>query len=168
MIKRILSLAIALALLCLGGAALADDGIPMPEFELQDQYGRTWTLADFEGKVVFLNYWTTWCHFCVEEMPDIEALYHEFGDNQGDVLILGIDSPEPTDSVDTAGIISFLAENGFTYPVLIDPDFSLGNRFGITAFPTTFIIKPDGTFLGKVEGMMSIDNMRLIISMGQQ
>ena len=166
MMKRIIALALAMALLILAVPAMAEFEVAMPEFELTDQYGRTWTLADFQGKVVFLNFWTTWCTFCVQEMPDIEALYHELGENAGDVLILGIDTPDTVDSADAAGIAAFLQQNGFTYPTLLDPGFTLGDQFGVSAFPTTFIIKPDGNFLGYVEGMIDIDTMRQIIQMG--
>ena len=168
MMKRFISVLALLAVLAIGIPAAAEEAYPMPDFELVDQYGRVWTLADFEGKVVFLNFWTTWCPYCVQEMPDIETLYHEYGENTGDVLIFGIDTPDTVDSVDQAGITSFLSENGFTYPCLMDPDFSLGNEFGIQAFPTTFIIKPDGNILGYAQGMLDIDNMRRLIGMGME
>ena len=142
MMKRLISLVLMLALLAVGIPALGEENIPMPEFKFPDQNGRLWTLADLEGKVVFLNYWTTWCPYCIREMPDIEALYHEFGDNQGDVIFLGIDTPDTVDNVGRDAIASFLETNGYTYPCLLDPDFSLGNQLGIQAFPTTFIIKP--------------------------
>ena len=114
------------------------------DFSLTDQYGRTWTREDLAGKTVFLNLWTTWCPWCIREMPDIEALWHELGENQGDVLILGLASPSLYDTVDEAGIAAFLQEQGFTYPVLMDTDFMLCSALGIEAFPTTWLFTPDG------------------------
>ena len=169
MTRRLLSLALILALLTLTAPASAEEEarISLPEISFADQYGRVWTNADFEGKVVFLNFWTTWCPWCVREMPDIEALYHELGENEGDVLIFGIDTPDVLDNVDLAGITAFLEENGFTYPTLIDPEARLCGWLGIGAFPTTFIIRPDGTILGYLAGAIGIDTMRAIIDMGR-
>lgn len=52
---------------------------PAPAFTLEDQYGITHSLADYEGKTVFINFWSTWCGFCIEEMPEIQALFEELG-----------------------------------------------------------------------------------------
>ncbi|MBR5344535.1 MAG: TlpA family protein disulfide reductase [Clostridia bacterium] len=167
MLKRFLALLLLLTLLPIVSIAETEDPSKLPEFTFHDQYGREWTLADFEGKVVFLNFWTTWCPWCIREMPDIEALFHELGENEGDVLILGIDTPETVDTADEAGIAAFLAENGFTYPTLMDPEDQLGTYLGIQVFPTTFIIKPDGTILGSVLGAVDIETMREVIEQGR-
>ena len=166
--KRLISvlLLLAAAVLCL--PVQAETAVPLPDFALTDQYGRVWTPADLEGKVVFLNWWTTWCPWCVQEMPDIETLYHEYGDNEGDVIFLGVDTPETVDTADWDGIVAFLAEKGITYPVLNDTEDALGTVLGIQAFPTTFIVKPDGTILGKIEGAVDIDTMRQAIAMGAE
>ena len=68
---------------------------------------------------------------------------------------------------DEAGIAAFLEEKGFTYPTLMDAENLLGQFFAIQAFPTTFIIKADGSVLGYVQGAVDIDTMREIIAMGQ-
>ena len=64
--------------------------VPAPDFTLLDQYGAEHSLSDYEGKVLFLNFWTTWCGYCVQEMPHIQELYEEYGENQEDVVILGV------------------------------------------------------------------------------
>ena len=66
------------------GATESED-IEAPDFTLRDQYGTEHTLSQYRGKVVFLNFWATWCPYCVQEMPDIEALYHELGENQEEI-----------------------------------------------------------------------------------
>lgn len=138
---------------------------PAPDFELVDQYGQTHTLADCQGKVVFLNFWTTWCPWCIKEMPDIEELYHELGENAGDVLILGVASPLKSDDRDVAGITAFLEENGWTYPVLMDETNQLLSAFGIDAFPMSFFIRTDGTVFGYVPGALSKEDMQSLIQM---
>ena len=61
-----------------------------PDFNLKDQYGVTHSLENYKGKVIFLNFWATWCPPCKKEMPDIENIYKEYGENKKDVVILGV------------------------------------------------------------------------------
>ena len=65
---------------------------PLADLELTDQFGNTHTLADYKGKVVFLNFWATWCGPCRNEMPDIQKLYEEYSAQGADaqVVILGV------------------------------------------------------------------------------
>ncbi len=141
-----------------------DEPFP-PDFTLTDQYGETHTLSDYRGKAVFLNFWTTWCPWCIREMPDIEELYHELGENQEEVVILGIGAPSSYDSVDEAGIIAFLEEHGWTYPVLMDPTGELFDLFGAQSLPTTWLIRPDGNPLGYIPGALTGEQMREVIQM---
>ena len=68
--------------------------IPAPDFTLTDQYGKIHSLSQYRGKVVFLNFWASWCGPCKQEMPDIQALYEQYGENKGDVVILGVANPK--------------------------------------------------------------------------
>ncbi len=129
-----------------------------PEFSLTDQYGRVWTNEDLAGKRVFLNIWTTWCPYCIQEMPDIEKLYQDTGLNEGDTVILGLD-PLTMDNTDAAGVIAFLQEQGVTYPVLIDTDGALFSQLDVEGYPTTYFILPDGTVPGYMPGMMTYNTM---------
>ena len=61
---------------------------------LTDQHGAKHALSDYRGKTVFLNFFATWCGPCQREIPDIEALYRERGQNQGDVVVFGRGEPE--------------------------------------------------------------------------
>ena len=144
--KRFAALLLVLCLL-LAGSALA--GEPVPEFSLQDQYGNTHSLSGYAGKIVFLNFWATWCPPCRAEMPDFEELYHELGENQEDIVILGIAAPgsdhETPDIQTPADIASVLKEMEITYPVLMDTDAALFNRYIQEGYPTSLFILPDGT-----------------------
>ena len=133
------------------------DAIPAPDFALTDQYGEVHTLADYEGKTIFLNFWATWCGPCRSEMPDIQALYEDWGENTGDVVVLGVANPSSDENPygqdgTQEEIAAFLEENGYTYPVLMNADGSLFSQYGITAFPTTFMIAADKTVFGYVPG----------------
>lgn len=136
---------------------------PAPDFVLVDQYGVTHTLSDYKGKTVFLNFWATWCPPCREEMPHIEELYYEYGENQEDVIILGVTFPELGRETTTEGITQFLEDEGYTFPTVFDESQLLAYNYYINAFPTTFIINPEGNVEGYVPGAMNKEMMKEII-----
>lgn len=139
------------------------------DFTLTDQYGDTHTLSDYKGKVVFLNFYATWCPPCNKELPDIEKLYKEYGSNEKDVVFLGVTNPKSKDypnnsDEDKDYIKSFLEEKKYTFPTLFDETGEIMQKYGISAFPTTFLFDRDGNLLGYVPGMMTEDIMRNVIS----
>ena len=137
---------------------------PAPDFTLKDQYGKEHTLSEYKGRVVFLNFWATWCPPCRAEMPDIQELYEEsVQDPESGPVILGVAFPGYGNEKDEEGIKAFLQENGYTYPTVMDTDASLMYKYYITAFPTTFMIDRDGNVFGYVPGSMSKDIMEDII-----
>ena len=138
---------------------------PLSDLELTDQFGNPHSLADYKGKVIFLNFWATWCGPCRNEMPDIQKLYEEYSAQGGDaeVVILGIAGPGIGQEGSAEEIAGFMEENGYTYPVLMDTDGEMFTQYGISAFPTTFMIDKDGNVYGYVPGQMTEDIMRSII-----
>lgn len=142
--------------------------IPAPDMTFNDQNGVSHTLSDYKGKTVFLNFWATWCPPCRAEMPDIQALYEEYGENSGDLVILGVANPiddnHPYSNDGTVEeIAAFLEENGYTYPVLMDIEGTSLTDYGISAFPTTFMIDRDGNVYGYVSGGLTREVMEEII-----
>ena len=135
------------------------------EFELTDQYGETHSLSDYKGKVIFLNFWGTWCPPCRAEMPDIQKLYEEYAvqGEDAEVVILGAAAPGMGQEGSEEEIAQFMKENGYTYPVLMDTDWEMFTWYGITSFPTTFMIDKDGNIFGYVPGQMTEEIMRSII-----
>ena len=148
--------------------------IPAPDSVFYDQYGNAHNLQEYDGKVVFLNFWTTWCGYCKQEMPDIEEIYQEYGLNREDVVILGVANPVSDkssysqDSQTAEQIAAFLEENGWTYPVLMDETGELFSFFAIRSFPTTFMLDKDGNVYGYLTGMMSKDMMEDVIRQTQE
>ena len=115
-------------------------------FRLDDLGGRKVELKHFKGKVVFLNFWATWCGPCKEEMPAMEALYNQFKDK--DFVFLAI-------SVDYAGLKTvkeFVEKYRYTFPVLMDPKGETLDRFGVKGIPTTVLIDRKGLMIGKAVG----------------
>ncbi len=132
------------------------------DFELVDQYGNTHTLADYKGKVIFMNFWATWCGPCKAELPDIQILYEKYKDSE-EVAVLGIAAPDYGQEGSEEQIKAFLEENNITYPVLMDRSQSLFWGYGINAYPTTFMINEDGNVYGAVRGQITYDIMEDII-----
>jgi peroxiredoxin len=106
------------------------------DFTLSDIQGRTWTLRDLRGKIVLLNFWTTWCGPCRREMPDMEALHQRFAPRG--LVVLAI-SNETRDQVN-----SFIAAKRYTFPVLLDPDNAVNKLFTVHGFPQTFVYDRGG------------------------
>ena len=137
--------------------------IPAPDFTLTDQYGETHTLSDYQGKTVFLNFWATWCGPCKMEMPDIQALYEDWDENAGDLVVLGVAGPGIGQEGSAEDIAAFLEANGYTYPVVMDDTGTLFYQYGISAYPTTFMIDPEGNVFGYVQGAVSREIMDDIV-----
>jgi len=116
-----------------------------PDFSVQLLSGETFTLSDHRGTVVVLDFWTTWCGFCVAKMPSIQALSEQF---EGRALFVGMNVGEQDSLVQ-----DFIAQRGFTFPIGLDSDASIHrDLYPSPGIPFTVIIDADGviaeTFLG--------------------
>jgi peroxiredoxin len=118
-----------------------DQSRQQADFTLTDLDGKSWNLKDLKGKVVLLNFWATWCPPCRKEMPDLEMLYRRFG-AQG-LIIIGIDDEE------TETVKPFIAQQGITYPVLLDPGRKVNTLFQIEGIPKTFVYDRDGKIVAQ-------------------
>ncbi len=155
------------ALICLFSMAGASaEGLGLEKYSWEDQYGNIHTPEEFRGKVVVLNFWATWCQWCVREMPDFQRIYEELGSNEGDVLIFGVASRETEYTRDESGVKEFLKKQGFTYPTLMDSEGILVNMFGIEAFPTSFFMCADGTVAGYTYTLLG-DELKEVIAQVQ-
>jgi cytochrome c biogenesis protein CcmG/thiol:disulfide interchange protein DsbE len=109
------------------------------DFKLVDLKGTAISLASLRGKVVFLNVWATWCGPCREEMPSIQTLYDEFS-NDRNFVVLAVNE-------DTGGrspVDAYVHGNAFKFTVLLDPQNIVGDAYGVSGIPETFIIDRDG------------------------
>ncbi|HMO57217.1 MAG TPA: redoxin domain-containing protein [Roseiflexaceae bacterium] len=123
---------------------------PAPPFTLETVDGRIVSLSDYQGQVVLVNIWATWCPPCVRETPRLVRVYEEFKD-QGFVM-LGINTTyqDKRDAVTT-----FVRDQKISYPVLLDLDGTVGTVYGGRLMPTTYLIDRDGkivvTKVGEVD-----------------
>ncbi len=118
--------------------------VSTPAFTAVDLNGRTWTSADFAGKVVVLNFWATWCPPCKEEMPSLQTL-HDISDSG--TLVLAVNVNEPA-----VRVARYAQSTGLSLPIVLDPKSEMVRRFGVTAFPTTVLIGPDGHARWRIVG----------------
>lgn len=139
------------------------DTVPAPDFTLTDQNGTEHTLSDYKGKTIFLNFWATWCPPCRSEMPEIQSLYEKYGENEGDLIVLGVATPDYGKEGSKEDIAAFLADNGYTFPVVMDNYGLFTYQYGISAYPTTFMIDKDGNVFGYVQGALTGEIMDSIV-----
>lgn len=121
------------------GETKAVIGKPAPDFILSDLNGKRWRLSQLRNKVVFLNFWATWCPYCREEIPSMEALSKEMtmsGQPFQMITVLFKDTP-------ARGAL-FAKEHHLTFPILVDPGGKARTEYGITGVPETFIIDTHG------------------------
>ena len=135
-----------------------------PDFSLYDLDGREVKLSDFRGKVVFLNFWATWCKPCKEEMPSMEELYQILRDKDFYMLAVSIDKKQ-------SDIKPFKEELNLTLPILHDNRWgSVDRRYKLTGVPETYIIDQKGILAEKIIGprdWTKTDNVKLILDLLQ-
>lgn len=139
--------------------------LEVPNIILEDQYGKTHNLQDYKGKVVFINFWATWCGYCVEELPYLERVAKDYPD---DVVVLGISGPKSKKApqnpdVSKEEIIEFLKKKEISYPVLFDETGEYFREYGIKFFPTSFVVARDGYLDGYIPGGVAEESLRKII-----
>jgi len=118
---------------------------------LIDLNGNPVCLSEFKGKIVFVNFWTTWCGGCREEMPSMENLHNRLKDK--DFIMVAIDVKQPASWVKT-----FFDKHKLTFTPLLDTKGKTGDKFGVRALPTTFILDKDGGIIGKAFGPRTWDS----------
>lgn len=127
-------------------------GGPAPQLDLVDLDGRRWTLADAEGRLVWVNFWATWCPPCRTEMPMMQRLHERYADR---VLILGVDFGE-----ERGAVVDFVERYRITYPILLDPTLEAYYRwspqFGL---PKHYFVGADGTVVREIAGELPPEAM---------
>lgn len=130
------------------GAKPYEPGTEAPDFTLQTLEGKKVSLKDLRGRLVFLNFWATWCVPCREEMPAMEKLSQQLA--KMPFAMVAVNVKETSREVE-----AFRKEVGFTYPVLLDPKGEVGLLYGAWGLPNTYLIGPNGDVIGRVIGPRS-------------
>lgn len=133
------------------GPKITTVGSEAPDLQLTDISENSLRLSDMKGSVVFINFWATWCGSCIEEMPSIERLSGLLSGNSQFRIVTILYKDDPSRA------IGYMKQNGYTFPVYLNPDESAARSFGITGVPETFILDKKGILRKKVIGPATWD-----------
>jgi peroxiredoxin len=145
---------------------------PMEDFEAEDLNGNKVKLSDYKGKIIFLNFWATWCPPCRIEMPHMEEFYAKYKDE--DVVVLAVSSTSvelrggTDDKAAEKKVRDFIQEYGYTFPVLLDRDDEAWKIYYQSGVPANYIIDKEGivrylkvgAFSGQQEMELAVEAIR--------
>lgn len=131
-------------------------GSVVPDIELTDINQNKLKLSELKGSVVFINFWSTWCEPCIDELPSIELLFRRFSKYSSFELITILFKD------DRQKAFRYMKEHGYTFPVYVNPDGSAAKKFNITGVPETFIIDKKGVLRDKKIGPEQWDSPIII------
>ena len=141
-------------------------GKPEPDLKLKDLNGKDIALADYKGKVVFVNFWATWCDPCRVEIPWLIAMQNKYGEKGFTVVGIAMDEDGKT------AVAPFLEKERFdvggqqlpmNYPILLGTDEASEKFGGILGYPSSFLISRDGKIVTKFEGLKSEEELQQAI-----
>ena len=138
-------------------SATSDRQTYLMNYEFKDQDGKKIKLTDYRGKYILLNFTTTWCTYCNQEIPE----YLNYANSTDEVVCLYVMS-SLTSGVDDEDLIKYINDK-IQLRVLVDEKCDLTNYFAINSYPTKYIISPEGEVLGYAQGAMNIDGFTSII-----
>lgn len=138
---------------------------PAPNFTMTDLEGNMVELDSLKGKPMVLNFWASWCGYCVEEMPDFDTVYKELGDEVTFVMLNVTDGVRETREKGE----KHYAEKGYSFPVYFDDQGTQGtNAYGVSGFPTTYFIDRNGNLAAYAGGMIDEEALRRGIQLAQE
>lgn len=127
------------------------EGVAAPDFTGELMDGTSITLSELQGKPVIINFWATWCGPCVKEMPAFERLKDDFGDKIG---IIAVNCGDDAETVK-----DFVEENGYTFPVVLDEEYSISMLYPTNSIPYTVVVDAEGRVTHISTGALDADTM---------
>lgn len=126
----------------------------LDDFKLMTLDGEETSLYAYEGKTILINFWATWCGYCVQEMPVLDAF-----NDRDDLVVLAISVGENEKTVR-----KYIEENGYSFEVFLDESGELGGKFGVTGLPTTLFLGPDFEYFYSFPGMLTEETLTEILT----
>ena len=127
------------------------EGVAAPDFTGELMDGTSITLSELQGKPVIINFWATWCGPCVKEMPAFVRLKDDFGDKIG---IIAVNCGDDAETVK-----DFVEENGYTFPVVLDEEYSISMLYPTNSIPYTVVLDAEGKVTHISTGALDADTM---------
>lgn len=127
------------------GFSVAKEILPLVDFELKNLDDQRVKLSDFNGKVVMLNFWASWCGPCKAEMPSMEELYKEYRESGFEIVAVNLQESKAT-------VEKFRDDYGLTFPILLDQVGSAGAIYGARSIPTSYFIDRNGNVISMTVG----------------
>ena len=134
--------------------------MPAPDFTVYDGDGNEVRLSDYIGRPVVLNFWASWCGPCQMEMPEFQEKYEELGE---EIQFLMINMTGGRETLESAQ--EFIAEHGYTFPVLYDTDTDAAIAYGAYSLPTTYFIDAEGNAVAQATGAIDGETLQIGIDM---
>ena len=129
----------------------AEELVMAPDFTVFTEDGEEVRLSDYAGKPVVINFWATWCGPCKSELPAFDRMYAAYGEEIQFLMVNLTDGQRET----VEGVGTFLEENGYTFPVFYDTDYSGAMAYGASSIPLTVFVLADGTLAGGYRGAIT-------------
>lgn len=130
-------------------------GLEAPDFTLTNLNGDEVSLSDYRGKIVLVNFWASWCHWCDVEMPDLNNLDIE----NEDLVVLGVNVMEDEETVK-----EYIEDGGYDFEVLFDPDGEIATNYLVDGLPNSYFIDKEGVLQLRFPGMMTAEQMSDVVN----
>lgn len=132
--------------------AAAELALDFSGTELRDE--RTIHLADYRGKVVFIDFWASWCPPCLLSLPAYEKMRKEIDSEEFEIIAINVDE-QTQDGLD------FLEDHPVSYPMLADPEGDIGIPYGIRSLPMSFLVDRNGLIVQSYRSFKAGDETSL-------
>jgi thiol-disulfide isomerase/thioredoxin len=119
--------------------------VAAPDFELTDIHGKKFALKDFRGKVVFLDFWATWCPPCIMSIPEVGKLHADYASKDVEVISISLDN-------DVSSVLNFVSKHHMSNRVAMALDSGIDTKYHINGIPAFFIINKQGKLANIWEG----------------